>query len=65
MMKNNRPSRENQALKSQSHQKNKMNKSLKTMIIFSKDPSTMKAVLGKKMMTRRNFILLTRTLRMS
>jgi hypothetical protein len=42
-----------------------MKKTLKTMLIFSKDPSTMKAVTGKEMMTRRNLILLTRTTRMS
>jgi hypothetical protein len=41
-MKNKRPLREMQALRSQSHQENKMKKSLKSMLILSKDPSTMK-----------------------
>jgi hypothetical protein len=42
-----------------------MNKILKDMITFSKDPSTMKETIGKEMMTNRNLILLTRTTRMS
>jgi hypothetical protein len=57
--------REMQALRSQSHQKRKMKKSLKAMLIFSKAPSTMKATTGKEMMTNKNLILLTRTTRMS
>jgi hypothetical protein len=47
-------SREMQALKSQSHQKKKMKKILKAMLIFSKAPPTMKATLGKEMMTNIN-----------
>jgi hypothetical protein len=65
MMKNKRPPREMQALRSQSHQKRKMKKILKAMLIFSKDPSTMKETTGKEMMTNKNLILLTRTTRMS
>jgi hypothetical protein len=62
---NKRPLREMQALKSQSHQKNKMKKGMKAMLIFSKDPPTMKAAMGKEIMTSRNLILLIRTTRMS
>jgi hypothetical protein len=46
-MKNKRLPTEIQALRSQSHEKRKMKKSLKSMPIFSKDPSTMKETLGK------------------
>jgi hypothetical protein len=35
------------------------------MLIFSKDPSTMKDTIGKETMTNINLILLTRTTRMS
>jgi hypothetical protein len=42
-----------------------MNKSIKYMPIFSKDPSTMKETTGKETMTSKNLILLTRTTRMS
>ena len=45
--------------------KRKMKKSLKVMLIFSKAPSTMKEIARKEMMTNRNPILLTRTIRMS
>jgi hypothetical protein len=41
-----------------------MKKILKYMIIFSKAPSKMKEVARKEMMTRKNLILLTRTIRM-
>jgi hypothetical protein len=59
------PLREMQALRSQSHHKRKMKKILKTMLIFSKAPSTMKVATGKEMMTNKNLIILTRTTRMS
>jgi hypothetical protein len=49
--------REMQKLRSQIHQKRKMNQNLKTMPIFSKAPSTMKAPTGKEMMTNISFIL--------
>jgi len=65
MNKNKRPPREMEALRSQSHHKMKMNKFLKDMLIFSKDPSTMKVVVGKEVMTSKNMILLTKTTRMS
>jgi hypothetical protein len=60
MMKNKNKSREMQELRSQSHQKRKMNERLKYMPIFSRVPSTMKAIVGKAMITNRNLILLTR-----
>jgi hypothetical protein len=37
-----------------------MKKSLKAMPTFSKDPSTIKAIVGKEMMTTKNIILPTR-----
>jgi hypothetical protein len=38
-----------------------MKKRMKAMIIFSKAPPKMKAIVGKEMMTNRNSILLKRT----
>jgi hypothetical protein len=54
-----------QALRSQSHKKRKMKKSLKAMRIFSKAPSMMKAIARKEMMINIKLILLRRTRRMS
>jgi hypothetical protein len=42
-----------------------MKKSLKSMLIFSKTPSTMKATERKEAMTQKNLIILIRTTRMS
>jgi hypothetical protein len=65
MNKNTKPSREKQALNSQSHQKMKIKKILKAMLIFSKAPSTIKETTRKEKMTNKNPILLKRTTRMS
>jgi hypothetical protein len=40
-----------------------LKKILKAMLIFSKDPSTMKVAVVKEMMTSRSLILLTRIIR--
>jgi hypothetical protein len=64
MMKNKIPSREMQALRSQSHQKRKMKQSLKAIPIFSKAPSTMKVATRKEIMMNINLSLLTRIKRM-
>jgi len=61
MMKNKISLRDIKALRSQSHQKNKMKKSMKALLIFSKAPPQMKATPGKEMMTKGNPIFLTRT----
>jgi hypothetical protein len=57
--------KEMQALKSQSHQKRKIKKILKYMLIFSNAPSTMNATVVKEMMTNINLILLMRIKKMS
>jgi hypothetical protein len=59
MMKNKIPPKEMQALRSQSHQKRKIKKILKSFPVFSKAPSTMKVVARKEIMTNKNMILLT------
>jgi hypothetical protein len=59
------PLREMQALNSQIHHKEKIKKILKSMLIFPKDPPTMKETIREEMMTSRNLILLIRTTRMS
>jgi hypothetical protein len=64
-IKNKISTREMQALRSQSHQKRKMKKSIKSMPIISKAPSIMKATTGKEMMIKLNMILLTIITRMS
>jgi hypothetical protein len=65
MMKNKISLRDMKALRSQSHQKNKMKKNLKSMSIFSKAPSTMKETIGKEMVTNINLSLLTRSIILS
>jgi hypothetical protein len=59
MTRNKRPPREMQALRSQSHQKNKMKKIIKYVSILSKAPSIMKASTRNEMMTNKNPIILT------
>lgn len=58
------PPRETHPMRSRRHQKRKMKKILKVMLIFLKTTSTTKSIVGKDMCTNRNIIPLIRTIKM-